>query len=212
MLKKLFPFTTGNADSAKETTVEKAPVERPAANMPEPRPPADLELASFEEIYRGVPTCASNTAYGILKVAEMASSPHLEGMPAEARRASVMMALDTAGVDVDDLLQDAIIRQRALNDHEESHLAKLKAFEAAKIDENRRIQAELDRITAQHMNRIQANLDQVARQQDMFRGWRRKKEQEAHRISEAAAICVPKGAQQTATDDLSLLLAGAPRR
>jgi hypothetical protein len=205
MLKKLFPFTTGNAECS---TV--AAAEHSAAASPEQRPQTDLDVASFEEIYRRLPTCSSKTGYGILKVAEMADSPHLAGMSAEAKRASVMMALEAAGVDLDDLLQDAIIRQRALNDHEEAHSARLKAFEAAKLEENRKIQAELERITAQHMHRVQANLDQVARQQDLFREWRKKKDQEAHRIADAAAICVPKDAQN-ATEDLSLLLAGARR-
>lgn len=211
MLKKLFPFAMGYEEASEETTVEKAPVERSAPALGEPRPQADLELASFEEIYRGAPTRPSSTAYSILKVAEMANSPHLDGMSPEVRRCSLMMALDAAGVEVDDLLQDAMVRQRALNDHEEAHQAKLKAFEAIKIEENRRIQAELDRITAQHMSRIQGNLDQVARQQDLFRAWRTKKDQEARRISDAASVCVPKDSP-AAADGLSLLLAGAPRR
>ena len=102
-------------------------------------------------------------------------------------------------------------RQRSLNEHEETLKNTLKSFEKTKIDENRRIQAELDRITAQHMSRIQDNLDQVARQQDLFRAWQARKDQESRRISEAAAICVPKNAE-AAGEGLSMLLTGASRR
>lgn len=211
MLKKLFPLPTGYKQSAREIIAEQPVLDRPAAAQGEPRPQLDLELGSFDAIYRGIPACSSAAGYGILKVAEMANSPHLEGMSPEARRASLLMALEAAGVNMDDLLQDAITRQRALNDHEEAHVAKLKAFEAGKLEENRKIQADLDRITAQHMSRIQSNLDEVARQQDAFRAWRAKKDKESRRIAEAAAICVPKDSP-TAADDLSLLLAGAPRR
>ncbi|MBV9744654.1 MAG: hypothetical protein JO099_12915 [Acidobacteriia bacterium] len=103
------------------------------------------------------------------------------------------MALEAAGVEVEDLLQDAVVRQKALNDYEEIQLEKLKDFETVKLEENSKIQAELDRLTNQYMSRIQANLEEVAREQDKFRTWQRGKQQEAQRITEAATFCVPQG-------------------
>lgn len=202
MFKKLFVTTDqGSTESAKENPLPAETVQR--------RP--ELAISSFDEIYRRAPVRSSSVAYSILKVAEMTHSPHLEGMSSEARRNSVLMALEAAGVPADDLLQDAMVRQRALNEHEETLKGTLKTFETTKIEENRRIQAELDRITAQHMSRIQSNLDQVARQQDLFRAWQTRKEQESRRISDAAAVCMPKNAE-AAGEGLTLLLTGAPRR
>jgi hypothetical protein len=203
MWKKLVPF----AFDLPVAPPESAP-RKPAAEVPQPpaEPAAAPGLATFDEIYRGSPARGSKTAYTILKVAEMSNSTHLEGMSPEARRCSLMMALEAAGVSVDDLLQDAMIRQRALNDYEAAQENRLKEFEARKIEENRGIQDEMDRITAQYMRRIQANLDEVARQQDLFRAWQKHKQQESRRISDAAAICVPQSAPVAIGDSLTLVL------
>src|ERR1051325_10244202 len=53
---------------------------------------------------------------GILKVVEMVNSDHLAGLSPEAKRCAIMMALDSVGAGVEDLLQDAVVRQRGLND------------------------------------------------------------------------------------------------
>jgi hypothetical protein len=148
---------------------------------------------SFEQVYLSAAVKPPALAYGILKVAAMVNSEHLSGMSSEAKRCSLMMALEAAGVEVEDLLQDAVVRQKALNDYEETQQQKLKEFEATKQDENSRIQAEMDRVTSQYLSRIQQNLEEVAREQDKFRMWQRGKQQEAQRITEAATFCVPQG-------------------
>ncbi len=149
-------------------------------------------LESFEEIYRNAPVKPPKVAYsslGILRVIEMVHSPHLYGMSAEAKRGAVLMALETVGVKAEDLLQDAMVRQRALNEYEESQQTKMKDFEVAKMKENAQIRAELDRLSAAHLVRVQANLDEVSRMQDNLRQWTERKEQESQQIAEAAAYC-----------------------
>jgi hypothetical protein len=101
------------------------------------------------------------------------------------------MALDVAGVQTEDLLQDAMARQRALNDYEEALQNTLREFEGTKNRENAEIQAELDRLTARYMARIQGNVDEVARQQDAYRAWQKEKQQESQCIAEAASFCTP---------------------
>lgn len=151
------------------------------------------EAASFEKIYQTGALKLPQISYGILKVREMADSPHLAGMTAELKRCALMMALEAAGAVVEDLLQDAVLRQRLLNDYEEKQEARLREFEAAKTEQNRGIQAELDRISAQYMARIQANMDEIATQQDKVRAWQKRKQQECQRMSDAAALLVPPG-------------------
>jgi hypothetical protein len=98
-----------------------------------------------------------------------------------------------------------MVRQRALNDYEETLQRRLKDFETRKLEENRQVQNELDRLTAEHIGRIQSNLDELARQQDLFRVWQKDKQQEARRISDAASICVPQNAPSKG-DSVSLVL------
>ena len=154
-------------------------------------PPASEERPDFEQIYRGAAVKPAQIPCGILRVVEMMNSPHLSAMPVEARRSALLMALDAVGAEIEDVLQDAVVRQRALRDYEEAEEAKLHRFEAGKTEENRKLQAELDRLTKDYMTRMQANLDEVARAQDDFRAWQKKKQQEAQRIADAAAFCVP---------------------
>jgi hypothetical protein len=149
--------------------------------------------SAFEQIYQCATVKPRPASYSILKVADMMNSPHLSGMAPEARRSALLMALEAAGAEIEDLLQDAVVRQRALNDFEEAQEDRLRRYESAKTDENQAIQGELDRFTNQFMARIQANLEEVAHQQDSFRAWQKRKQQEAQRITDAATCCVPTG-------------------
>ena len=159
----------------------------------------------FEEIYQTAQLKPPKLSYSILKVVEMAGSPHLAGMSTEAKRNALFMALEAAGVSVDDLLQDAMLRERALNEAEDVLRHKMEEFEAAKSSENSHIQTELERLTTQHLARIQANVDDVAREEDQFRDWQKRKNQEAQRIAEVAALCVPPGGAQN-NNSLTLVL------
>jgi len=158
--------------------------------LPKPARAAALgQFDTFDEIYQSAPASTPEGSYSILKVGEMVRSSHLVGMSMESKRSALMMALEAAGVDVKDLLQDAMLRQRALNDYEETQLKLLREFETAKTEENRRIQSELEAVTAQYMARIQSNVDEVAAQQDSFRNWQKTKAHEAAAISEATTYC-----------------------
>ncbi len=154
-------------------------------------PPASADRPDFEQIYRGAALKPPQIPCGILRVVEMMNSAHLAAMPVEARRSALLMALEAVGAEIEDVLQDAVVRQRALRDYEEAEEGKLRRFEAVKTEENRKLQAELDRLTKDCMSQMQVNLDEVARAQDEFRAWQKKKQREAQRISDAAAFCVP---------------------
>ncbi len=180
----------GEVARVKEERMTLEPAGGPAAK-PEGAAAAVGRFVAFEEIYRTASYKQPKVAYDILKVSEMVSSPHVAGLSLEGKRCAVLMALDVAGVETEDLLQDAMARQRALNDYEEALQNSLREFEGVKNRENVEIQAELDRLTARYMVRIQANVDEVARQQDAFRAWQKEKQQEAQCIAEAASFCTP---------------------
>ena len=150
-------------------------------------------MDSFEEVYASSGIKAPGKSYSILKIAEMLNSKHLADMTPDSKRNSLMMALEAAGAEIGDLLQDAVSRNRALDEYEEKRQEQIKTFETAKAEENNRLHAELDRLTSQYMSRIQANSDQVAQEQDNFRGWQKRKQQESQRITDAATFCVPQG-------------------
>ncbi|MEI9970736.1 MAG: hypothetical protein WDO73_01070 [Ignavibacteriota bacterium] len=126
-------------------------------------------------------------------------------MSPDAKRNSLMMALESAEIETGELLQDAVTRNRALDEYEEKRQEELKSFENSKQEENDKLHAELERLTNQYMSRIQANSDHVAREQDNFRAWQKRKQQESQRITDAATFCVPQGNGPT-PNSLSALL------
>jgi hypothetical protein len=161
-----------------------------AAETPKPIAPA---LRGFEEVYATAGISEAANKYTILKVADMLDNRHLADMTPDAKRNSLMMALEAAEIEIGELLQDAVARNRALDDHEDKRLEEMRVFESLKVEENNKLHAEMERLTSQYMSRIQANSDQVAREQDSFRAWQKRKQQESQRITDAATFCVPQG-------------------
>jgi hypothetical protein len=161
----------------------------------ENRPPrteesSAVELARVEDIYRTAGIMNPRSGYSIGKVIEMLHSEHTRELSKEARRAAVLMALDVAGVPIDEVLQDANARQDALDSYEAEQRREVDAEWQRKAEENVQIQAELERVKTQYMARISRNLDGVAREKAAFNSWLTMKQQESQSISEAAELCV----------------------
>jgi len=161
------------------------------------------ELQAFDEIYRAAGIKGPRLGYSIGKVIEMLQNEHIRNLATETKRASLLMALDAAGVQVDEVLQDATLRQRAINSYEAIQRKHLEEYEARKAQENCAIQAEMERVSAEYAARISNNLEEVAREKDGFRKWQLKKQGEAQRISEAVALCVTPTGPKPAGDTMS---------
>jgi hypothetical protein len=161
---------------------------------------------SFAEIYQAAEIAVPAHGYTILKVAGMLQSERLQGLPQEVKRSSILVALDAGGVKIEDIIQDAVRRDRAL-DSFETVLAKSRAsVEAAKIDENRKIEAEMNKMLAEYRARIQANNDAVAKENERFSKWQTKKQAEERTIADAVSYFVSEnpitvsGAQATSAN------------
>jgi hypothetical protein len=197
MLKRWFDFSS-NGNGYHEPAVavmqagESADPPRPALPEKEAEVPVEAPkpTAEFDQIYQRAGVRGQG-ACGILKVVEMVQSPHLAGMSPEGKRCAVRMALDAVGASVEGVLQDGVIRQSILNEYEKEQQEKLRRFEETKAEENRRLKSELDRVTHDYVQRMQAGMDEVSRELDGFRAWQKRKQQEMQKIAEAAALCVP---------------------
>lgn len=149
------------------------------------------DLLSMEDIYHHAGITAPRRGYSITKVADMIASDHLRALSEEMKRASVLMALDAAGIQLDDILRDATSRQDAINSYESTQQTHFEQFWRQKDEENSLIQAEMDRSTALHLDRIKRNLDEVSREKVTFASWQSTKLQESQRIAEAISLCAP---------------------
>lgn len=145
------------------------------------------KAGSFDEIYQAAEIPPAPQGYSILKVAEMLQSEHIRSMPTDVKRSTILVALDAAGVDIKDVIQDAVRRDKALDGYERVQERAITDLEARKNQENAQVQAELDKYVAEQRAKIQANNDEVTKEKERFFGWRLKKQQEEKRISDAVA-------------------------
>jgi hypothetical protein len=142
---------------------------------------------TFEEIYQAAEIPPAPQGYSIMKVAEMLQSEHIRSMPTDVKRSTILVALDAAGVDIKDVIQDAVRRDKALDGYERVQERAITDLEGKKNQENAQIQAELDKYVAEQRAKIQSNNDDVTKEKERFFGWRLKKQQEEKKISDAVA-------------------------
>lgn len=144
--------------------------------------------------------------YGIHKVVDMMNNERIRDLSKDVKRASVLMALDAAGISSDDLPTDATRRQNALTSYEASQRKQLEDFEARKRRENARIEEEMEKVRSHYAERIQANLDQVAKEKDALRNWQMAMQHESQRIADVIELC---GKQPTPVRSATAALAVA---
>ena len=151
-------------------------------------PPNQGSLLSLQDIYLAVGIMSSRLGYNIDTVSAMLASDHMRGMTSDAKRASILMALEAAGIPVNELLQDGAKRLDALNGYEAAESKRFEEYEARKAQESAQIQLENERMTAHCLERIKHNLGEVTQAKDAFLNWQTTKQKEAQRISEAVAL------------------------
>ena len=151
----------------------------PAASLP--------NSASFEEVYRAAEIPQPAHGYTIFKVAQMLQSDHIRNLPAEVKRSSVLLALEAAGVKLPEIIEDAVRRDKALDTFELVQQRSVEGLEASINEENKQIQAEMDRLVAEHRARIESNNKRAAAEKERFYQWRLKKQEEEQKIFDAVS-------------------------
>jgi len=195
---KLWRGTPANDGSAKSKPTE-VTVNKPS-HVADAIPASKTELLSYDDIYRAAGILNPPSGYGIQKVVDMLNSERLRDLSKDIKRVSVLMALDAAATPIDDLLQDATRRQRALDSYEAGRRQQLETFESRKAEENAQIEAELERIRAHYAERIQRNREQVQQEKEALRNWQMAMQHETQRIQEVMELCkAAAGAGQATT-------------
>ena len=194
-------------DAPAKSKITEAPMNKPSTPEQTPSGPRG-ELLSYEDIYRAVGIMSPGSGYGIHKVVDMLNNERIRDLSKDAKRASVLMALDAAGISADELLTDATRRQNALSSYEASQSKQLEDFEARKAKENARIEEEMEKIRMHYAQRVQANLDQVVKEKETLRNWQMAMQHETQRIAEVIELC---GTQPTPerTSNAMAAVAGA---
>jgi hypothetical protein len=145
---------------------------------------------SFAEIYQAAEIHPPAHGFTIEKVGDMLRSEHIRNLPRDVKRSSVLVALEAVGAPIQDVIQDAMKRDQALDTFESVQEKSLNQLESQKGQENQQIQAEMDRVVAEHRSRMQANNDEVAKEKERFFAWRLKKQEEEQKIADAVSYFV----------------------
>lgn len=195
MSKKWYSYFVVTDDAKGAAGVPETPARRavdlaPAPEvLPEEAPEAP-GAGAIADVYQSARIAAPAHGYTVLKVADMLQSEHIRALPPDVKRKSIMVALDAAGVTVDEIVQDAVRRDQALDTYErvlEKHLADARAAKAA---ENARLEAEIQERLAELRGRIEANNAETGRDEAELVAWRTRKRQEETMIAEAVSYFV----------------------
>lgn len=182
------PAGGGPEEAAAARTPAQTVAEIAASVAAEPKFTAPVSNpTSFDEIYRAAEIRAPAHGYTIFKIADLLQSEHIRELPAPVKRSSVLLALEAAGVKPNEIIEDAVRRDRALDTYERVLQKSLEDVEVRKTEDSRRLEAELEKLAAEYRARIQANSDEIAREKERFYGWRLQKQQEEKRIADAVA-------------------------
>jgi hypothetical protein len=120
----------------------------------------------------------------------MLGSEHLRGLSTEVKRSSILVALEASGAKIEDVIQDAVRRDRALDSYERVLRKSLSDVQVKKADDNRQIEAEMNKMLADFRARIQANNETLAKESERFSTWLIQKQHEEKSIADAVSYFV----------------------
>jgi hypothetical protein len=164
--------------------------EKYSANPAREVPTFQIELLPMDEIFRAAGVVNPRKGYSVQKVSEMINSEHIRSLAKDMKRAAVLMALDAAGVSVEQIQRDAKSRQEALDAYEAAQKKQAEAEWARKTEEIAQIQSELESIKAHYTARISRCTEALARDKARFSSWVTTKEQESRNMAEAVELCL----------------------
>jgi hypothetical protein len=187
----------GGHEGSDGKTEKEIPMPQPAPNHTEKAPVFarevpnfQVELLAMEDIYRTAGIISPRKGYSVTKVVEMLNSEHIRGLSKETKRAALLMALDAAGVSIEQVQRDAKSRQGALDAYEAEQKKQVEAEWSRKAEEITHIQAEMESIKAHYTARISRNMEALARDRARFNSWVTTKEQESQSMAEAVELCL----------------------
>jgi hypothetical protein len=182
-------FVSVEDDEHKEEKIEELKVD----TYPEITTPVGQfeEPPSFEQIYQTIGIKLPGHGFNIYKIEDMLKSVYLKDMNNEGKKNAVLVALEAIKVPIEEIIQDAINRDKALDSYEKYEEKKLKEFETRKSDENKKIQEEIERFFNEKREQIQSNDRLVQQARERFKNWEAQKRSEEQRIFETLKYFTP---------------------
>ncbi len=156
-----------------------------------PRPQIDARLVkeaeekpsiSFDLVYRAAGVAVPLHGYDTFKVEALLGNERLKALTPESKSAAVLVALDAQGVKIEDVIKDAVTRDKALDAFEQFQLKKLVELQGKIEAEAKRLQDEIEQFIKQRHAAIEANRQKLQAFQKELDTWRRQKTLEERRL------------------------------
>ena len=167
----------------------------PPARLDEQSLPGSEEIPDFPAIYKasGVKDPAHGfTAYKVLEILSSEGFAALD-LKAKASALSGFLRMNPSGpVPIEDVIQDALARDTALDGFEAFLRTKLDARTADREKENASLQAAIDEVARKNQEKMQANLQAIAAERERFASWQARKRIEENKLFEAVGPFVEK--------------------
>jgi len=147
-----------------------------------------VDIPDFPDIYKASGIKDPGHGFTAYKVLEILSSPDFAALDPKAKAAALsgFLRMNPAGpVPIEDVIEDALARDKALDGFEGFLRMKLEARNADREKENAALQAGIDELARKNREKIQENLEAIAKEQERFASWQARKRIEEQKLFEA---------------------------
>ncbi len=143
--------------------------------------------SDFEQIYAAAEIEVPTHGYTVYKIMELLDSEDLKSMSPEVKKSAITAALKITNVNINDVIKDAVARDKALDAYESMKLKSIGDFEKRKLDSNEAIQKEIEEFLKTKNEQIEANKSSVAEAKANLESWQRIKQEEEQKIFDAVS-------------------------
>lgn len=171
--------------------------------------PADV--TDFTGVYDEAGIALPAHGYGIEKVIEMLQGRRLQPLAREVKATAVMAALDAAGVPMQDVVDDAVARDRALDAFEAGKQAELRELQKRSEARIQQIKQEIDAFLKQKSDEMEALKRAADQAAQSFAQLQARKRREEERLHEAVSHFVEPTANPITTSPSSAAATAGPR-
>lgn len=179
---------------AEEGKGGKAPAPRPQAPRATPvtAPTVDINNPpDFAVIYQMARVPTLPHGYDTDKVSALMTNPRFASMPSEVRTASVLATLETLGVPLGSVVEDAVTRAGTLDDYETWLASQHETANATARDEAAKLEAQLAEVVNQVRAQIEAATRGVTERAQVMDAWKRRKQAELAKLHAVAHMIDP---------------------
>lgn len=169
------------------SAAEPEPASTAAAETPAPTSAVPATVSSFDDVYAEAGVQPPAHGYGVDKVAEMLQSSRLATLARDVRATAVLAALEAAGVDVRDLVRDAVKRDAALDAFEAAKDQELKQLREQTEARVQSLNQELERIVAEKRAEIEGLKQASDAAAEAFAALQNRKRREEERLFEVVS-------------------------